>query len=173
MYSIKDSIDILGVSKVTVYKHMEKNGIKKGKKLSEEDIELLKKSISKNKVNVYTRKDVDFTKNEKYISLNKENQILLKKIEKLEKEKKLLEEKVIVIEKDNRELILQMHNSQIMSNELIAQNIQLVRETRLLLTPKEEKNEQTETNVEKVVVEKVKEEPQVEKEIKKRKWWQR
>ncbi len=168
MYSIKESIDILGVSKVTVYKHMEKNGIKKGKKLSEEDIELLKKSISKNKVNMYTRKDIDFTKNEKYISLNKENQILLKKIEKLEKEKQQLEEKIILIEKDNRELISQMHNSQIMSNELIAQNIELVRETRLLLTPKEDKVKQEEA-----VVEEVKVEPKVDQEVKKKKWWQR
>ncbi len=169
VYSIKESVGILGVSKVTVYKHMEKNGIEKGRKLSEEDINVLRKSISKNKVNTYTSKVVDFTKGEKYILMEKENKDLLRNIEKLEKEKKQLEEKLVLIEKDNRELISQMHNSQIMSNELIAQNIELVRETRLLLAPKEDKVEQGEAVVEKDVVEEVK----VDQEVKKKKWWQR
>lgn len=48
MYTLKKATEILLVSKVTLYKHMEKNGIEKGKKLTDEDIKILKKSISKN-----------------------------------------------------------------------------------------------------------------------------
>lgn len=141
MYTLKEVTSILEVSKVTVYRHMEKNSIEKGKKLSEDELALLKNSIQKGKVkskgNMYTSKPVTFTKTEEYTLLKEEHEKLKKAFNKLKQENQRLEEKIAYMEKDNRELISQMQNSQIMSNELIAQNIELVRETRLLLAPKQ------------------------------------
>lgn len=188
MYTLKEVTSILGVSKVTVYRHMEKNSIEKGKKLSEDELKMLENSIQKSKVkskgkgkgkgkgNMYTSKPVTFTETEEYTKLKSEHEKLKKSFNKLKQENQRLEEKIIYLEKDNRELISQMQNSQIMSNELIAQNIELVRETRLLLAPKqdESKIEEYSSNNIDDVQETIHEEPIIEKTPpRQKKWWRR
>lgn len=84
MYTITKATSLLKVSKVTVYKHMAKNGIEKGKKLTNEDIKVLENSISKNI-------KVDSTVNDiqKYVYT----------INTLEKEILQYEEKILSLEK--------------------------------------------------------------------------
>lgn len=180
MYTLKEVTSILGVSKVTVYRHMEKNSIEKGKKLNEDELKILENSIQKGKVkskgNMYTSKPVTFTETEEYTKLKLEHEKLKKSFNKLRQDNQRLEEKIIYLEKDNRELISQMQNSQIMSNELIAQNIELVRETRLLLAPKQEETKvenHSPNNIDNTQ-ETIYEESIVEKTPpKQKKWWRR
>ena len=125
MYTIIKASEKLGVSKVTLYRHMAKNGINKGSKLTEEHMSILENSIGKSKkVNV------------------NDNKILLKekeytyKINQLEADVKSLEDKVLQLEHENRRLLSELGTSQVLVNKTQTQNAELLDNNQKLLEHK-------------------------------------
>jgi hypothetical protein len=128
MYTINKASEILGVTKVTIYKHMAKNGIDKGHKLTDEEINVLSNSIAKTKKVNNIGKDI----------LNKEKEYVYS-INLLENKVKELEREISLLEKDNRELLRDLQTSQIIVNESQKQNIELINSKQKLLENKKNK----------------------------------
>lgn len=124
MYTKNEAISKLGVSRATLYKHMEKNGIEKGIKLNDEHIKVLKNSISK------TKKDNTIQ------TLEKE---YIYKINELENKVNEMKETILKLEIDNRELVKQIQTSQILVNEAQTKNQELVASNQKLLELKAKK----------------------------------
>ncbi len=180
----------MNISRTTLYKELEKNNII-GKKITEEELEILQKSVkgvksvslqkktqNANIINNnneqkrhYEQSLID--KDNKYNSMLIEQKGIIeqknKEIVKLEEKNIKLEEKVLLLERDNRQLLQDLHNANVITSKISQQNIELIDKTqKLLLAPKEDKVKQEEA-----VVEEVKVEPKVDQEVKKKKWWQR
>jgi len=128
MYTINKASEILGVTKVTIYKHMAKNAIDKGHKLTDEEINVLSNSIAKTKKVSNIGKDI----------LNKEKEYIYS-INLLENKVKELEREIAKLEKDNRELLRDLQTSQIIVNESQKQNIELINSKQKLLENKKNK----------------------------------
>ena len=125
MYTKIEAITKLNTSKATLYKHMEKNGINKGNKLTEEDIKVLQKSMSKNQ-------KVDSIRH-----LEKEYVYKTNKLEKEIEDLKIENEKLLF---ENRELIKQIQVSQMLVNKTQVQNVELVANNQKLIETKEKKS---------------------------------
>ena len=103
MYTKVDALNVLGISRSTLYKHMEKNGINKGEKLTDEDIKVLINSIAKTK-----SVRVDVSAEKEYIY----------QINKLEKE--LLEKNEIIelLDLDNRSMMKTIQENQLLISKV-------------------------------------------------------
>lgn len=160
----------LNISRTTLYKELEKCGIK-GKKITEEEFLIVQKSVkgvqSVNK-QIYTKNVNNIKRNsecneqisrqkEQYEQMlidkdNKYNEMLLdqksiverknKDIESLEVKIKELEARILFLEKDNRQILQDLHNANILASKVTQQNVELIDKTQaLLLAPKEEEQE--------------------------------
>lgn len=187
----------LNISRTTLYKELEKCGIK-GKKITDEEFLIVQKSVKGvQSVNeqINTKNVNDIKRNserneqisrqkEQYEQMlidkdNKYNEMLLdqksiverknKDIESLEVKIKELEARILFLEKDNRQILQDLHNANILASKVTQQNVELIDKTQaLLLAPKEE-NQETE-----IIQEPVHEEAEGEKTSpRQKKWWRR
>lgn len=122
MYTITKGMQILDVSKVTIYKHMQKCGIEKGRKLTDNDIKALKKSISKTKKVSYNDEHIQLER----LQANKERVELEKRIDDIEEE---LSTKDVRI----RELESLLTQKEIILSDSQKEQAELLRENRRLL----------------------------------------
>lgn len=162
-------IEHLGTSRGTLYRHMAKLGIDKGKKLSEEDVVLLEKSIGRKKViqkNVLNSIDTNVEQNETMKRIVLEN-------EKLCKENSELKERILHLEQDNRNLLGELSNSLAMHNQVNKEYSSFVSEMKSLVAPKQEEP-QIEKQESEIIKEPVHEEVIIEKTPpRQKKWWRR
>lgn len=162
-------IEHLGTSRGTLYRHMAKLGIDKGKKLSEEDIVLLEKSIgikkTKQKI-VSNIIDTNVKQNETMEKIILENEIL-------SKENSELKERILHLEQDNRNLLVELSNSLAMHNQVNKEYSSFVSEMKSLVAPKAEETK-LENQESDIIQEPVHEEVIIEKTPpKQKKWWRR
>lgn len=157
----------LNISRTTLYKELEKCGIT-SKKISEEEFESLQKSVKgvqivneqKNTKSVQgvksknERIEQNAVQKEQYEQMlidkdNKYNEMLLdqksiidrknKDLEKLEVKIKELDGRILLLEKDNRQILQDLHNANILASKVTQQNVELIDKTQaLLLAPKQE-----------------------------------
>lgn len=126
MYTIIKASELLNTSKVTLYRHMEKNGIKKGSKLSDEQVDILRNSIGKSKQVTGRREDISLIEKELTYKINQ--------LELIVKEK---DTHILQLERKNNDLLHELQKSQILVNESQKQNIELLANSQKLLEYKE------------------------------------
>lgn len=143
----------LGTSRGTLYRHMAKLGIDKGKNLTDEDIKRITYSIKGN-TNVLQDKTRQSTEQNE---IQKENNELKKKIS-------LLENKITALEEDNRNLLLELSNSLAMHNEVNKQYSNFMIEMKSLMAPQQEIKTERADKINNIEEEK-------EDSRKKKKWW--
>lgn len=135
MYTISKAVEVLGVSKVTIYKHMTKNGINKGKNLTEEEIKVLQNSVKNSKGINGKRKP-----------LTGEVKLLEEKLKNLTYSKSLIDEELIMYEKKNtqlekriRELEGMLSTKEVLLNEAQIKQAELLDNKQKLLEEKSNK----------------------------------
>ncbi len=145
MYTKKEAHELLGVSKNTLYKHMDKLGINKGKKLDEKDMKALKVSTKKTKKNTMNVDMYIDEISELKIQINSllvniaDQDDKLKKMELKNKEIDLLKQEKIKLEIDNRNLFTELQNSLIVNSNLVSQNAEFLTKNQKLLESKNKK----------------------------------
>lgn len=166
-------IEQLGTSRGTLYRHMNKLGINKGSKLTNEEIKRITISI-KGDTSILQNNTKEIRRQNENDIINNENGILKEEIDYLKK-------RIEQLELDNRNLMQELSNSLVMHNEVNKQYSNFMIEMKSLMAPREiidenpkKENDIDETsNVSEFKEGKVKENSKVKKEEKKRKWWQR